>query len=125
MFDLTNDGVGDQQLRPIGGPWSLFRRMRNLPGGHVLRTLICIIGFMNLFAFFSATASRENDYGKGFSNSRDSEVDVDSVNARALNKFSTYSLNDRVSFAIKRNYKTTEIFAYQINALNNGASLGR
>ena len=103
----------------------MFRRMRNLPGGHVLRTLICIIGFMNLFAFFSATASRENDYGKGFSNSRDSEVVVDSVNARALNKFSTYSLNDRVSFAIKRNYKTTEIFAYQINALNNGASLGR
>ena len=88
MFDLTNDGVSDQQLRPIGGPWSVFRRMRNLPGGHVLRTLICIIGFMNLFAF---------------SNSRDSEVVVDSVNARALNKFSTYSLNDRVSFAIKRN----------------------
>jgi hypothetical protein len=34
MFDLrNNDTVTAQKLRPIGGPWTFFRRMRILLGG--------------------------------------------------------------------------------------------
>jgi hypothetical protein len=39
MFDLKNNGTGNQELRPLGGPWAFFRRMRVLCGGQVIEDI--------------------------------------------------------------------------------------
>eukprot|EP00973_Karenia_brevis_P088536 12275639-Karenia_brevis.AAC.1 len=40
MFDLKNTNTTEaKQLRPVGGPWSFFRRMRILCGGAVVEDI--------------------------------------------------------------------------------------
>ena len=40
MFDLQNtDNAANHRLRPIGGPWSFFSRMRILAGGQILEDI--------------------------------------------------------------------------------------
>ncbi|MFM7982406.1 MAG: hypothetical protein ACKPKO_24105, partial [Candidatus Fonsibacter sp.] len=40
MYDVRNDSNdGAKLLRPIGGPWSFFSRMRILAGGQVLEDI--------------------------------------------------------------------------------------
>ena len=50
MIDLRHDGAGNQQLRPIGGPWSMFGRMRMLAGGHMLEDIVMYNRFMKCLA---------------------------------------------------------------------------
>jgi hypothetical protein len=37
--DTTNNNPGDKVLRPVGGPWSFFRRMRVLAGGTIIEDI--------------------------------------------------------------------------------------
>ena len=40
MFNLTNnDSNPGHELRPLGGPWSFFRRIRILAGGQVIEDI--------------------------------------------------------------------------------------
>ena len=43
MFDLVNtdqsEGAGLTEVRPVGGPWSFFRRMRVLAGNQLIEDL--------------------------------------------------------------------------------------
>ena len=40
MFDLRNNaGLLAQQLRPIGGPWSFFRRVKLVAGGQTVEDI--------------------------------------------------------------------------------------
>ena len=69
MFDLNNDdGGGNHNLYPVGGPWGFFSRMRILVGGQVIEDIDNYNRVHEMFQVFSATDSRENDYAEGFSN---------------------------------------------------------
>ena len=39
MFDLRNNGTGNQLLRPVGGPWSFFRRVKLVVGGQTVEDI--------------------------------------------------------------------------------------
>ena len=84
MFYSGNDGGANQQLRPIGGPWSFFARMRVIAGGQVLEDVDMYNKVHEMISIFTATESRDNDYGEGFSMFWDNVVDVDTVGARHL-----------------------------------------
>ena len=66
MFDLRNDGAGNQQLRPIGGPWSPSSRMRFLSGGQVLQDSDMYYRVHEIFGIVSVIESRQNHYGANF-----------------------------------------------------------
>ena len=69
MFDLKHDdGAGNHNLYPVGGPWGFFSRMRILVGGQVIEDIDNYNRVHEMFQVFSATDSRENDYAEGFSN---------------------------------------------------------
>ena len=53
MFDVINDGVGNQQFRPLGGPLILSSRMRILAGGQVLEDIDMYNAVNEMFSIFS------------------------------------------------------------------------
>jgi hypothetical protein len=85
MFDLVNtDARADRKLRPIGGPWSFFQRMRILCGGVVLEDLDMYHRTHEMFSIFTSQGSRENDLSQGFCNSWGSSYDVDTTSVTPL-----------------------------------------
>ena len=81
MFDSQNtSGVAGLRLRPVGGPWSFFSRMRILAGGQILEDIHMYNRVHEMFSIFSATDSRQNDYAEGFGNFWDNRMDNIHVN---------------------------------------------
>ena len=71
MFDLnnvtTNTTVTDQkELRPAGGPWSFFRRMRLMAGGTVIEDIDNYARTHQMFHTLVSPAKRQNDTIEGF-----------------------------------------------------------
>ena len=67
MFDLRNTVANAaHRLRPIGGPWSFFSRMRVLAGGQILEDIDMHTRVHELFNIFSSSDSGQNDYAEGF-----------------------------------------------------------
>lgn len=66
MFDLRNNGTGNQELRPVGGPWSFFRRMRILCGGQVIEDIDNYNRTHQMMHLLTAKHSRENDFAEAF-----------------------------------------------------------
>ena len=65
---LKNDnGNVAHFLYPIS-PWGLFSKMRILGGGQAIEDIDNYNRVHEMFQVFSATDSRENDYGSGFGN---------------------------------------------------------
>ncbi len=61
MFDLRNtDAAATKKLRPIGGPWSFFRRMRVLMGGTLVEDIDNYARTHQMFnqSFITATTIR-------------------------------------------------------------------
>ena len=67
MFDLQNtSGFASLRLRPSGGTWSFFNRMRILAGGQILEEVDMCSIVHEMFSIFNAIYSRQNDYAEGF-----------------------------------------------------------
>ena len=80
MFDLVNtDATSNHNLRPIGGPWSFFQRMRVLCGGVILEDLDMYHRTHELVSNFTSTKSKDNDIAEGFSNPWETAVNANSV----------------------------------------------
>ena len=76
MFDLQNtSGLASLRLRPSGGPWSSFRNMRILAGGHILEDLDMYNRAHEMFNICNAIDSKQNDYAEGFGNLWDNVQD--------------------------------------------------
>ena len=68
MFDLQNNeaSVSNKQVRPIGGPWCFFRRLRILMGGAVVEDITEYNRVHEMFSILTATDSRTNVDMEGF-----------------------------------------------------------
>jgi hypothetical protein len=69
--DTTNNGIGDKILRPVGGPWSFFRRMRVLAGGTIIEDIDNYARTHQQFHTLVSTAKRHNDTIEGFGQEAD------------------------------------------------------
>jgi hypothetical protein len=76
MFDLNNDDpTATKLLRPLGGPWSFFRRMRVLAANQVIEDIDNYNRVHEMFSTLTATDSRVNTAAEAFGqywNTRDS-----------------------------------------------------
>ena len=68
MFDLQNNEASTsvKELRPIGGPWCFFRRLRILMGGTIIEDITEYNRCHELFSVLTATDSRINVDTEGF-----------------------------------------------------------
>ena len=71
MFDLNNittntDLTKDKELRPVGGPWSFFRRMRLMAGGTVIEDIENYARTHQQFHTLVSPIKRQNDTIEGF-----------------------------------------------------------
>ena len=67
MFDLVNMESGtDKQLRPLGGPWTFFKRMRVLCGGQIVEDIDDYNRVHQMFSVLTAADSRNNEMGEAF-----------------------------------------------------------
>ena len=76
----NTSGVASLRVRPIGGPWSFFSRMRILAGSQILEDIDMYNRVHEMFSIFSATDSRQNDYAEGFGYIWENSVDNIHVN---------------------------------------------
>jgi hypothetical protein len=78
MFDLVNsEGTVTKLLRPLGGPWCFFRRMRVLAGNQVIEDIDNYNRVHEMFSILTATDSRMNTAAEGFGeewNNRDNST---------------------------------------------------
>ena len=76
MFDLQNtSSTANCMLRPLGGPWAFFSRMKILASGQILEDIDMYNRVHEMFNIFSASDSRQNDYAEGFGNFWDNRMD--------------------------------------------------
>ena len=71
MFDLNNittntDLTKEKELRPVGGPWSFFRRMRLMAGGTVIEDIDNYARTHQQFHTLVSPVKRQNDTIEGF-----------------------------------------------------------
>ena len=67
MFNLNNlDTTANQNLRPLGGPWSFFRRMRILCAGQLVEDIMDYNRIHEMIHMMIAKESRENDLAEAF-----------------------------------------------------------
>ncbi len=81
MFDVRNTDAtagGAKRLRPIGGPWSFFRRMRVLMGGTLVEDIDNYVRTHQMFNQLTAQDSRNNKMVEGFG------VEMDIAEAAAI-----------------------------------------
>ena len=72
MFDLYNTNANmANSLRPIGGPWRFFTRMRILAGGQIWEDIDLYNRVYEMLNNFTAEGSRYNDYAEGFGHVRE------------------------------------------------------
>ena len=66
-FSLRNtDETGDRSLRPVGGPWGFFRRMRISCGGIWVEDIDQYNRIHEMFQLLQSKGSRENDGAEAF-----------------------------------------------------------
>ena len=69
MFDLrNNDETSTNYLRPIGGPWAFFRRIKLVVGGQVVEDIDYYGRTHEMMHTLTSKASRENDFCEAFGN---------------------------------------------------------
>ena len=69
MLDSYNTNAkAANRLRPIGGPWYFFSRMRIVARGQILEDIDLYNRVHELFINITAEGSRYNDYSEGFGN---------------------------------------------------------
>ena len=69
MFDIKNNAaVAAQQLRPIGGPWAFFRRVKLVAGGQTVEDIDFYGRTHEMMHTLTSKASRENDFCEAFGN---------------------------------------------------------
>ena len=67
MFDLVNSEATEAKLlRPLGGPWCFFRRMRVLAGNQVIVDIENYNRVHEMFSVMTASDSRINNSAEGF-----------------------------------------------------------
>ena len=66
MFTLNNLDTGVKRLRPLGGPWSFFRRMRILCAGQLVEDIMDYNRIHEMIHIMIAKESRENDAAEAF-----------------------------------------------------------
>ena len=67
MFDLVNmESDTAKELRPLGGPWTFFRRMRVLCGGTIVEDIDLYNRCHELFSVLTSSDSRVNVNGEAF-----------------------------------------------------------
>ncbi len=78
MYDLrNNDTTAGKRLRPVGGPWTFWRRMRIMCGGQVVEDIDYYNRTHEMFNSLTSYQSRQNDLIEGFGYSYDSIEDVE------------------------------------------------
>ena len=69
MFDLNNDETtATKALRPLGGPWTFFRRMRVLCAGQLVEDIMDYNRIHEMIHMKIASESRQNDAAEAFGN---------------------------------------------------------
>ncbi len=80
MFDLVNtdqtEGAGLTEVRPVGGPWSFFRRMRVLAGNQLIEDLDNYNRCHQLFSILTPADHRSAVNGEAFGQDWDIREDV-------------------------------------------------
>jgi hypothetical protein len=77
MFTLNNlETDGGKRLRPLGGPWSFFRRMRVLAAGQLVEDVMDYNRIHEMIHMMIAKESRENDAAEAFGLHWDSHASV-------------------------------------------------
>jgi hypothetical protein len=67
MFNLKNDDTDvNVRLRPIGGPWTFFQRLRVLCGGQLVEDIMDYNRIHQMMHILIAKESRENDSAEAF-----------------------------------------------------------
>ena len=67
MFNLKNDDTDvNARLRPIGGPWTFFQRLRVLCGGQLVEDIMDYNRIHQMMHILIAKESRENDSAEAF-----------------------------------------------------------
>ena len=67
MFDLVNAETTEaKELRPLGGPWCFFRRMRVLAANQVIEDIDNYNRVHEMFSIMTATDSRRKTGTEGF-----------------------------------------------------------
>jgi len=78
MFDLVNmDSNEAKELRPLGGPWSFFRRMRVLAGNQLVEDIDNYNRCHQLFSILTSPDSRANVNAEAFGQHWDIRKDVE------------------------------------------------
>jgi hypothetical protein len=76
MFDLVNmDSTEAKELRPLGGPWSFFRRMRVLAGNQLVEDMDNYNRCHQLFSILTSPDSRANVNSEAFGQNWDIRED--------------------------------------------------
>jgi hypothetical protein len=75
IFTLKNEGLDNEILYPLGGPWSFFRRIRCLTGaGAVLEDIDYANRIHEMMHILTSTANRQNDAVESFGAFWDSDT---------------------------------------------------
>ena len=81
MFTLNNlDNGANKRLRPLGGPWSFFRRMRILAAGQLVEDIMEYNRIHEMIHMMIAKESRENDAAEAFGLHWDSHAWLNGLN---------------------------------------------
>ncbi len=97
MYDLRNNGkvvtaTGggqvEQILRPLGGPWCFFRRVRILCNGQIIEDIYSYNRCHELFSCLTAKDTRINENAEGFGKSYDHRDENPIVSPFAANNYS-------------------------------------
>ena len=93
MFDLVNmqssnlDSLDSVALRPLGGPWSFFRRMRVLAGNQLVEDIDNYNRCHELFSILTSPDSRDNVDAEAFGQRWDIRKDTGGItDAQEYNK---------------------------------------
>ena len=78
---MNTDNTAVHKLRPIGGPWSFFNRMRIVAIGQILENSDTYNRVHELLNIFTTKDSRINYYAEGVGNYWDDKADASHVNA--------------------------------------------
>ena len=72
---INNETAAGKPLRTLGGPWSVFRRMRCLIGGSLIGDIDYYNRVHEMIHVLTSNSNRENDDVEGFGYRWDSRSD--------------------------------------------------
>ena len=73
VYTLTNTATNAQYLRPIGGPWSMFSRVRCMYQGAICDDISAYNRTHEMMSILTSRANRDNDDVEGFGRRWDSQ----------------------------------------------------